>query len=62
MKTSPGRFLAVHEIKIILAQILLKYDIQLENGSMNRPSNLSIESAILPNPKAKMRFRKRRID
>ncbi|XP_006458669.1 hypothetical protein AGABI2DRAFT_115703 [Agaricus bisporus var. bisporus H97] len=58
----PGRFFAVHEIKIMLAQIILEYDVQMENGSMDRPPSLSFESNDVPNPKAKMRFRKRQMD
>lgn len=59
---SPGRFLAVNEVKALLAHILLNYDVQLENGSMERPPNLYIESSVIPNQKAKVMFRKRRVD
>ncbi|KAF9453725.1 cytochrome P450 [Macrolepiota fuliginosa MF-IS2] len=56
----PGRFLAVSEIKTIFAHILIEYDVQLENGSMERPPNINIETGTIPNLKAKLMFRKRR--
>ncbi|KAF9453721.1 cytochrome P450 [Macrolepiota fuliginosa MF-IS2] len=57
----PGRFLAVNGIKAMLAHILLNYDLQLENGSKNRPPNVVYQSNIIPNKKAKVMFRKRRV-
>ncbi|KAJ3564007.1 hypothetical protein NP233_g8574 [Leucocoprinus birnbaumii] len=56
---SPGRFFVINEIKTILAHVLLNYDVQLENGSMERPRNLVMETTITPNAIAKMMFRKR---
>jgi hypothetical protein len=60
-KHSPGRFFAVNEIKAMFAHILLNYDVQLENGSMERPANLKVEAATMPNVKAKVMFRKRQV-
>lgn len=34
---SPGRFLAVHEMKIIFAILLLKYDLKLALGASPQP-------------------------
>ncbi|KXN83234.1 Ent-kaurene oxidase [Leucoagaricus sp. SymC.cos] len=57
----PGRFLAVNEIKAMFAHILMNYDVQLESGSKERPPNLAIEASIIPNQKAKMMFRKKKV-
>jgi hypothetical protein len=59
---SPGRFFAVNEIKAIFAHVLLEYDIQLENGSMKRPENTVLKAIVVPNTKANVMFRKRRVD
>lgn len=58
-RLSPGRFFAISEIKTILAHILLNYDVQLEDESMERPPNLVSETAVNANPIAKVMFRKR---
>ncbi|KXN84575.1 Ent-kaurene oxidase [Leucoagaricus sp. SymC.cos] len=55
----PGRFMAVTMIKLILTHILLEYDIQLENGSMERPPNICSGIMIIPNREAKLMFRRR---
>jgi hypothetical protein len=39
----------------------MNYDVQLENGSRDRPPNIMMEASIIPNQKAKMMFRKRRV-
>ncbi len=57
---SPGRFFAANEIKAIFAHILLNYDVQFENGSMDRPDNIYLGALTIPNTKAKVMFRKRR--
>ncbi|KAJ3557279.1 hypothetical protein NP233_g11785 [Leucocoprinus birnbaumii] len=49
----PGRFFAVNEIKAMFAHILLEYDVQLENGSLERPPNTHFEAATIPSPRAK---------
>ncbi len=56
---SPGRFFAVNELKAVFAYIILNYDVQLEGGSLERPRNFGYEATIVPNPKAKVMFRKR---
>ncbi|KAF7777679.1 hypothetical protein Agabi119p4_3751 [Agaricus bisporus var. burnettii] len=55
----PGRFFAVNEIKAIFTYCLLNYDVQFEDGSMERPKNRMFETNIMPNMKAKVMFRKR---
>ncbi|KXN83236.1 Ent-kaurene oxidase [Leucoagaricus sp. SymC.cos] len=58
----PGRFFAVNEIKAMFVHILLNYDVQLENGSLERPANFHMESSMMPNTKAKVMFRKRKVE
>ncbi|KAF9453723.1 cytochrome P450 [Macrolepiota fuliginosa MF-IS2] len=55
----PGRFFAINGIKAIFAHTLLNYDVQLENGSLERPPNVYFETSAIPNPEAKVMFRKR---
>ena len=54
----PGRFFASAEIKLILAHIIVTYDMKLEDGS-SRPPNFVRRNANAPNPTAKICFRKR---
>ena len=57
---SPGRYYAVHQLKLILAFMLLKYDIKTQNGV--RPSNWEFGPRTVPNMTAKILFRRRRSD
>lgn len=54
---SPGRFFAVNEIKRMMAYLLLNYDVKTEDGV--RPKNVNMGAAFIPNPKAKLLFRRR---
>ncbi|KAI0071400.1 cytochrome P450 [Panus rudis PR-1116 ss-1] len=54
----PGRFFAANELKIILAHLVLTYDIKLE-GETDVPEDLFFATAILPNPSIKVAFRRR---
>nr|BAD94556.1 cytochrome P450 [Phanerodontia chrysosporium] len=54
----PGRFFAVNELKAILAYMLMHYDIKPEQEGV-RPENKSMGLGVLPNPDAKVMFRKR---
>ena len=56
----PGRFFAVHEIKLILAHAVLNYDIKLENGDV-RPLNKNFKGPCIPDPTIKLLFRKRKV-
>ncbi|EKM83220.1 hypothetical protein AGABI1DRAFT_34230, partial [Agaricus bisporus var. burnettii JB137-S8] len=56
----PGRFLAVYAIKAVFVYILLNYDVQMENGLLERPANVRFEISTLPDQNAKVMFRKRR--
>jgi cytochrome P450 len=52
---SPGRFFAVSELKLMLAFVLLKYDIKSHNGK--RPANWEIGIRTLPNMSAEVLFK-----
>ncbi|KAJ3502116.1 hypothetical protein NLJ89_g9030 [Agrocybe chaxingu] len=54
----PGRFFAACELKIMLAHILVTYDVKLGNEG-NRPANKWYATACFPNPTAHVLFRKR---
>ncbi|KAF8893357.1 cytochrome P450 [Infundibulicybe gibba] len=54
-----GRFFAAMELKIMLAHILLKYDIAFLPGMVGRPQNIVFNGAIVPDPKAHLIFSKR---
>ena len=54
---SPGRFFAVTEMKLILAFVLLKYDIKTLDGK--RPEDVKFYWVIMPDLKAKILFRRR---
>ena len=56
---SPGRFFAVNLLKVIFTYCILNYDIQLEDGSMDRPPDQTFEGHLFPNMKAKLLFKKR---
>lgn len=49
-------------MKAMFAHILLNYDVQLVNGSMEWPANFIIGVNTIPDRKAKVMFRKRGFD
>ncbi|KAL8733904.1 MAG: hypothetical protein Q9181_003412 [Wetmoreana brouardii] len=60
----PGRFFASNESKIILALLVMKYDIKFANKSGKsaealRPKNLVFADACYPDPEAKVMFKRR---
>ncbi|KZT08765.1 cytochrome P450, partial [Laetiporus sulphureus 93-53] len=55
----PGRFFAANELKIMLASIVLNYDVKFENEG-KRPNNFMLATTVLPDPNAKVMFRKRK--
>ncbi|KAL8656994.1 MAG: hypothetical protein Q9226_002365 [Calogaya cf. arnoldii] len=65
----PGRFFASNESKIILALLLLKYDVRFEDAEKGgpiekdaettRPKNLIFADACFPNPKVQVLFKRR---
>jgi hypothetical protein len=56
---SPGRFFAANELKLMLAHLVVNYDVQFENSSHIRPPNVYFSNSCVPNPTAKVCFRKR---
>ncbi|PSN63321.1 putative cytochrome P450 [Corynespora cassiicola Philippines] len=56
----PGRFFAVSEMKLILARFLVGYDFKFLPGK-SRPRNFFLEEYILPDPRAKLMMRTRRL-
>jgi cytochrome P450 len=54
----PGRFFVSTEIKIILAHLVLHYDITLD-GTDERPPNLYKGVLIIPHPESRILLRKR---
>jgi len=56
----PGRFFAANEIKLILARLLLDYDMSMPEGLVGRYANQVIGTAQVPEPNAQVRFRRAR--
>ncbi|GAB7356604.1 hypothetical protein MBLNU459_g7330t3 [Dothideomycetes sp. NU459] len=56
----PGRFFASYEIKMLLGEILSRYDIELVPGTV-RPKDLAIDVRLIPNPTAAVMFRNRKM-
>ncbi|KAI6028871.1 cytochrome P450 [Pisolithus orientalis] len=56
--TCPGRFFAATVLKTMLAHIVMSYDVKRGNDE-SRPTTLHVGRAIVPNPTAKVMFRKR---
>lgn len=54
----PGRFFASNEIKMLLAHVLLNYDVKLENEGV-LPKPFWYDRTRIPNLKARVLFRKR---
>ncbi|KAI5119873.1 hypothetical protein M0805_008544 [Coniferiporia weirii] len=57
----PGRFFATNELKSMMAYLVLTYDVKLENAAGGRPKDIEFGSSVVPNPTAKVLFRKRQI-
>ncbi|KAG5651328.1 hypothetical protein H0H81_009081 [Sphagnurus paluster] len=54
----PGRFFAANELKLMLAHLVMTYDVKLE-GNAERPPNMWFILSCIPNPKAEILLRKR---
>ncbi|XXG96060.1 hypothetical protein Hte_002337 [Hypoxylon texense] len=54
----PGRFFAANEIKLILARILLDYDIRMPDGLTERYANLSMGPDAFPDPTKEILFKR----
>ena len=58
---SPGRFFAANELKALLAFLLVNYDFEFAGDAPTmRPPNVHFAEAVIPNPSARLMFRKRR--
>jgi len=53
----PGRHFAACELKLMLAHMVMNYDVKVENEGV-RPPDKWIMSACIPNPNAKLLFRR----
>jgi cytochrome P450 len=54
---SPGRFFAINEIKLLLAFLILRYDLKAKDGK--RPEDMKFTWLLLPNQTAELLLRKR---
>ncbi|KAJ1328953.1 ent-kaurene oxidase [Microdochium nivale] len=53
----PGRFFASNEIKLILAQIFVNYEVKMPPGETNRYPNIIQVGTIVPDPSKNLMFR-----
>ncbi|KAF1996188.1 cytochrome P450 monooxygenase-like protein [Amniculicola lignicola CBS 123094] len=54
----PGRFFAANEIKMILARLILNYDIKNADGATERYKNIEMNRGITPDPTKALLFKK----
>ncbi|KAF7792532.1 hypothetical protein EIP86_003573 [Pleurotus ostreatoroseus] len=54
----PGRFFAANELKAMMAHIVMNYDVKFEDEGV-RPPNMWFGINVIPDPRAKVMFRKR---
>jgi len=54
----PGRFFAANEIKLIVARILLEFDLKMPEGQDKRYANVSMAGSMGPDPKKEILLRK----
>jgi cytochrome P450 len=54
----PGRFFAANEIKLILARIVLQYDLRMPGGATERYAKIIQGSSAAPNPRLVIEFKK----
>jgi cytochrome P450 len=54
----PGRFFVAYELKIIIAELLLNYDLKFAVGT-ERPQDLCHDFNIAPNPQAELLIKKK---
>ena len=55
----PGRWIASHQVKLILAQLLTKYDLGLEPGK-GRPKTVLFQTNQFPDPQGQILFKNRK--
>ena len=56
----PGRYFAASELKLMLAHLVVNYDVRLENEGV-RPADMWVATSCVPNPTAEVLFRKRKV-
>ncbi|KAH7198694.1 cytochrome P450 [Fusarium flagelliforme] len=56
----PGRFFANNEMKLVLAHLLINYDIRLKAGE-SRPKPMTVVMAKAPSPDTELEFRRRSV-
>jgi cytochrome P450 len=54
----PGRFFAANEIKMILARLVLEYDIKMPNGETERHPQIEMGRQSMPHPGKTLAFKK----
>ncbi|KAK4109439.1 cytochrome P450 [Canariomyces notabilis] len=59
--TCPGRWYAAAMIKLILASLLLDYDVSFPPGQTERPQNVKYDTELLPDFGQRIVLRKRRV-
>ncbi|KAI1100328.1 cytochrome P450 [Jackrogersella minutella] len=58
----PGRFFAANEIKLILARILLDYDMRMPDGLTERYANMKMGTDAFPDPTKEILFKRVKTD
>lgn len=56
---SPGRFFAANVLKAMMAYLVMNYDVKLKDGETERPKDFEFGHITIPNPDAKVMFRRR---
>lgn len=54
----PGRFFVAHELKIILSELLMNYDMKLAKGT-ERPKDAYHDYTVIPNMEAELLIRRK---
>ncbi|KAL9116712.1 MAG: hypothetical protein Q9187_006761 [Circinaria calcarea] len=54
----PGRFFAAAQIKLLLARLLVDFNVSYPEGQAQRPANLYIDERIAPDQRQVLRFRR----
>lgn len=57
----PGRFLAHDTMKIILASLIMKYDMRLDDEAKGRPAPWRFGHTIIPDPTVQIQFKSRKV-
>ena len=60
--TCPGRHFAIRLVKIIFTNLILKYDIEWDGETKQKPPPMCIEGQFIPNLTHKITLRKRVIE